>query len=478
MTLVWVVLVPLGMALAAVVTPSERLRPWLLPLAGLAALPLAFAAAGGLLAPSRDGWLAVDALSRLVLPYLAVLFAITSLYAPGYLALRAERKNRVFCATALVFFAMMNLVLLSHHLGLMWVALEATTLSSAPLLYFNRNARSIEATWKYLLVSSVGVALALLGSFFLAYAALHAGLPSSLLFDDLVAAAPRLSAPWLRAAFVFLLVGYGTKMGLAPMHTWKPDAYGEAPGLVGALLAGGLTTVAFSALLRFHQICLAAGLGDYARSRLLALGLLSMAVGAVFLVRQRDYKRLLAYSSVEQMGILAVGVGIGGAATFGALLHLVASGLAKSALFLVAGNLHRAYGSKRADDVAGVLRVLPASGALLLGGFFAISGTPPFGTFLSELSIVAEALRAERFVVAAAFAVLLLVAFVAMGSTLLGLVQGEPPAAVGATPFRDRPRSVGPVVALLALALWLGVWIPAPVQQALVAATAFIEGGR
>src|SRR4030095_7679385 len=137
--------------------------------------------------------------------------------------------------------------------------IEATTLSSAPLLYFNRNPRSLEATWKYLLIGSVGIALALFGSFFLAYSALHGGMHSSLLFEDLVRDAPHLSKPWLHAAFVLLLVGYGTKMGLAPMHTWKPDAYGEAPGLVGALLAGGLTNCAFLALLRFYRICAAAG---------------------------------------------------------------------------------------------------------------------------------------------------------------------------------------------------------------------------
>src|SRR5262249_9758357 len=171
------------------------------------------------------------------------------------LALRADRPNRVFCANLFVLLAMMTLVTLSHHLGLMWVAMEATTLASAPAIYFNQNARSLEATWKYLLVGSVGIALALFGSFFLAYSSLKAGLPSTLLFDELARGASRLSPPWLHAAFVLLFVGYGTKMGLAPMHTWKPDTYGEAPGLVGTLLAGGVTSCAFVALLRVYQIC-------------------------------------------------------------------------------------------------------------------------------------------------------------------------------------------------------------------------------
>src|SRR6266478_7430831 len=190
-----------------------------------------------------------------------------------------------------------SLIVEAQHLGLMWVALEATTLASAPLIHYNHHARSIEATWKYLLIGSVGIALALLGTFFLAYAALRAGLGSSLFFGDLIREAPGLSLPWLHAAFVLLFVGYGTKMGLAPMHTWKPDAYGEAPGLVGALLAGGLTNCAFLAILRFVQICNAAGEGAFARHLLVAMGLVSMAVAGVFMAGQRDYKRMLAYSS-------------------------------------------------------------------------------------------------------------------------------------------------------------------------------------
>src|SRR5205085_9485210 len=232
----------------------------------------------------------------------------------------------------------------SQHLGLMWVAIEATTLCAAPLLHFNHHARSIEATWKYLLIGSVGIALALFGTFFLAYAALRAGLGSSLFFTDLVREAPRLSRPWVHSAFVLLFVGYGTKMGLAPMHTWKPDAYGEAPGIVGTLLAGGLTSCAFLALLRVYQICSAGSEAEVARRLMIGMGLLSMVVAALFMVRQRDFKRMLAYSSIEHMGILVLGIGIGGLAVYGALLHLINNGLTKGVLFLSAGNIHRAYG--------------------------------------------------------------------------------------------------------------------------------------
>src|SRR5262249_12989495 len=217
----------------------------------------------------------------------------------------------------------------------------------------------------------------LFGSFFLAYASLKAGLESTLFFDRLIEDAPKLSLPWLHAAFALLFIGYGTKMGLAPMHTWKPDAYGEAPGLVAVLLAGGVTGCAFLAVLRVYQVCRAGAEADFARNVLIVVGLLSMGMAAVFMVRQRDFKRMLAYSSVEHMGILVFGVGIGGLAVYGALLHLINNGLTKGVLFLSSGNIHRAYGSKLTDDVRGALRRVPLSGALFLAGFLAITGSPP-----------------------------------------------------------------------------------------------------
>jgi hydrogenase-4 component F len=372
----------------------------------------------------------------------------------------------------------MTLITESHHLGLMWVALEATTLASAPLLYFNRNQRSLEATWKYLLIGSVGIALALLGSLFLAYAAFHGGLETSLRFEDLVREAPRLSRPWLHSAFVLLLVGYGTKMGLAPMHTWKPDAYGESPGLVGALLAGGLTTCAFLALLRFYQICAAAGEVVFVRQVMVAIGLLSMAVAGVFMARQRDFKRMLAYSSVEHMGILVLGMGIGGAAVFGALLHVINNGLTKGVLFLSAGNIHRAYGSKLTTNVSGALRRVPVSGALFLAGFFAITGSPPFGPFLSEFTILRAAIDSGQFVVGALFLGMLFVVFVGMGTTVLSVVQGEPPKGMPPNEFRDSFLMVGPAVACLALVLLLGLYVPPPVNGLLQDAASFLDGGR
>ncbi|MFO0945138.1 MAG: proton-conducting transporter membrane subunit [Planctomycetota bacterium] len=258
--------------------------------------------------------------------------------------------------------------------------------------------------------------MALLGSFFLAYSALHAGLESTLFFDELIALAPRLSRPWLHAAFVFLLVGYGTKMGLAPLHTWKPEAYGEAPGMIGALLAGGLTNCAFLAILRFHQVCVAAGDANYSRQQMIFLGLFSMGVAAFSMVRQMDFKKLLAFSSVEHMGILVLGIGIGGEAVFGSLLHVLNNGLTKGVLFLSAGNIHRVYGSKLAHDVQGALRRVPMSASLFLMAFIAVTGSPPFGPFLSRFTIVSTAFLKGYLVTGVLFLVFLFIAFTGFGA--------------------------------------------------------------
>jgi hydrogenase-4 component F len=478
------VLLPLVMAGVAFAVPSNRWRPWLLPLGGLGHLALTAAAVFGPLGAGDlsglDGWLALDALGKVVLGFLSLLFFLCSLYAPGYLALRADRPNRVLCTNLFASLAMMTLVCLSHHLGLMWVAMEATTLVSAPSIYFNHNARSLEATWKYLLIGSVGIALALFGSFFLAYSSLGLELESPLLFDQLIAVADRLSPPWLHAAFVLLFVGYGTKMGLAPMHTWKPDAYGEAPAVVGALLAAGVTGCAFLALLRVWSICRASAEAAFAREVLVFMGLLSMAVAAVFMARQRDFKRMLAYSSVEHMGILVLGVGIGGAAVYGALLHLINNGMAKGVLFLSAGNIHRAYGSKvvgsAGNEVRGALRRLPVSGALFLVGFLAITGSPPFAPFVSEFTIASAALESGQFLACGAFLVLLGVVFVGMGSTVLAVVQGEPPAPKADTGYRDSVTTCAPVLLFLALVVLLGVYVPPPLESLLREAAALLEG--
>jgi hydrogenase-4 component F len=468
---------PLLLALLCWAILSGKIRSYLLPLGGFVHLVLSVY---GFLSPAAmpvSPYLGLDAPARLVLPGVSLLFFICSIYAVGYLKDHAHRSNRVFCSSMLAFLSMMSLVAYARHLGLMWVAIEATTLSTAPLIYFNYNPKSIEATWKYLLICSVGIALALLGTFFLAYASMADANTTSLFMADLLKNAPHLSKPWLHAAFILLLVGYGTKMGLAPMHTWKPDAYGEASGLVGALLAGGLTQCAFLAIFRIFWICRAAGEGLYAGRFLIIMGLLSMAMAAAFIIHQRDFKRMLAYSSVEHMGILSLGLGLGGISTYGALLHLVNNGLTKGLLFLAAGNIAHAYGGKTLENVRGAIRRLPLSGTMFLLGFIAITGSPPFGPFVSEFLILNGAFLRGYLWVGALYLLFLLVVFMGMGGTVLAVVQGKAPkpAEGSSTSFRESFWSGIPLVFLALLILLLGIYIPGVLNEKVMAASHCLE---
>ena len=466
------VIVPAVFAILALVVPDARARAWLVPAGAVAHAALAAYAAIGEPPPMFDGWLALGPLGRVILPLLSAQFLVCSFYVPGYLALRAERANRVFCACLLALLASMSLVAISHHLGLMWVAIETATLATAPMIYFTRNAASLEAIWKYLLIGSVGIAFALFGSFFLASAALHKGLSSSLLFEDLVRDAPQLSKAWLHVAFVILLVGYGTKIGLAPMHTWKPDVYGESPGIVGALLSGGVTTSAFVALIRVLQIMNAAGDGALARTLLLVFGLLSIGVAGAFMVRQRDFKRMLAYSSVEHMGVVAVGLGVGGLGTYGALLHLINNSFGKGVLFMAAGNIHRVFGTKLVDNVGGAIHRVPASGGLFLTGYFAITGSPPFGLFISELAIVQAAFGSGQYWVGGAFLGFLAAVFIGMGATVTRVVQGAVP--TGGR-VKEPILTIAPALVCLAVILVLGLYLPPWLDEALRRAASFVE---
>jgi hydrogenase-4 component F len=331
------------------------------------------------------------------------------------------------------------------------------------LIYFHRHRHSLEATWKYLVICSVGIALALLGNFFLAVAArAPGGAPIPLTLDELSLHAASLNPRWLEAAFLLFLVGYGTKMGLAPLHTWLPDAHSEAPSVVSALLSGALLNCALLAILRAHGLLAAAGLGSFSRELLIIFGLFSMALAAIFIVGQRDYKRMLAYSSVEHMGILALGAGIGGLAGCGALLHAVNHCLTKAMLFLAAGNILAVYRTKSTAHTRGVLRVLPLTGVLWFAGFLAITGSPPFGPFLSELAILKGAIDQEHVGIAVAYLAALAVAFIGMASVVIKMVYGTP-GGTGETPRLGQREPLWSIVppAVLGLAvLVLGVYVP------------------
>jgi hydrogenase-4 component F len=244
---------------------------------------------------------------------------------------------------------------------------------------------------------------------------------------------------------------------------------------VGTLLAGGVTSCAFLAVLRVYQICRGGVEGEFVREIMVFMGLLSVAVAAVFMVRQRDFKRMLAYSSVEHMGILVLGIGIGGLATYGALLHMINNGLTKGVLFLSAGNIHRAYGSKLTNDVRGAIQRVPLSGSLFLAGFLAITGSPPFAPFVSEFTIVSAAAGSKQYIAGGLLLLLLGIVFLGIGTTVLSVVQGRPDGALGDTRFHDSASTGAPILLFMALVLLFGLYIPPPLDSLLREAAATIE---
>jgi hydrogenase-4 component F len=462
------IFVPILGAAVAAAWPSDRTRPWLLPVTGLVHAALAF---GLLVAPpivAETDWIGFDAVARAILPAVSLLFLVCAAYGVPYLAVRGERGNRIFVSGLLTLLGLMSLALQARHLGLLWIALEGGTLATVPLLHFNRSPRAYEATWKYLLVGGTGIALSLLGTFFLGYASLtdHGG--GDLRFAALTVQGDALSRPWVRAGWVLLLVGYGTKMGLAPMHTWKPDAYGEAPGIVGALLAGGLTTVAFVALLRVQQVVAAAGDGAMAARTWMALGLFSMLVAALFLLGTRHFKRMLAYSSVEHMGILSVGAALGGAGLWAALFHVWANSITKGALFLSAGNMRRAAGGDHLDQASGLAALMPWSTRIFVAGVFAVTACPPFAPFFSELRMVRAAIASGHALAAAGFLACLLVAFFGLTRLVFAVADGRPSPRVRPVParLRETPGVLIPPLLLLALSLYLGLFTPDLLSEA------------
>jgi hydrogenase-4 component F len=296
----------------------------------------------------------------------------------------------------------------------------------------------------------------------------------ALLVPDLVLTAKTLEPGLLRAAFVFLLVGFGTKMGLAPLHAWKPDTYGEAPSLVAALMAGALTSCAFLGLARVAQVMSAAGQDAFMQPVLLAFGVFSLLVAAAFMIGQTDLKRLLAYSSVEHMGLLVLGLGLGGTGAYGTVLHVLNNGLTKGLLFLTVGNIVLVTGTSHIPSMRGVLRRAPASGALLLAGLFAVTGSPPFGPFVSEFTILGAAIGQGHPWIGVITILLLAVIFVGMARPILEILYGES-AGSAEDPRAGGLRLAGPVVLSL-LVLLLGVYLPVQLRDVLTRATLSLGG--
>ncbi|MBP1649128.1 MAG: hydrogenase, rane subunit 1-like protein (EchA-like) [Bacteroidetes bacterium] len=420
---------------------------------------------------SPQGWFYADALSGLLALVVSGSSLVTALYSVGYFRRLAReervssRETRLFYALFNVFVFTMMFVLLANNLGFLWIGTEATTLGTTFLVALYDRERSLEAAWKYVIICSVGIALALFGIMLTYFSALHV-VPSSanaLNWSTLVSVAGQLDPAILKLAFVFILVGFGTKAGLAPMHTWKPDAYAEAPTPVSALMAAGLVNIALYALMRFHILVHRAVGGSFVSTLFIIFGLLSMGIVIPFVLMQRDYKRLLAYSSIEHVGIIVFALGIATPlAYFGALLHLVNNAIAKLLVFLSAGNIRLAYRSKIIHRVSGAATLVPFSATLFLVGMFAVTGWPPFGLFISEFTIVSAGFASGAIWESSAFIFFVTALFGGFIYYAGRMVLG-PVTAMQSTGEADITTII--LLTVLAVSLLvMGIWIPEPLR--------------
>ncbi len=379
-----------------------------------AAVPLTAMSLGG---PYRywNGYVLLDPLGAWVVLCVALVYLLSSIYAVGYMRLLEEdQRLHIFYALFAGFALAMLVAPLMNNVGVYWIVIELTTLISTFLVGFEIGAESIEAAWKYIIVVSAGISLALLGTILFYWAGTFVLGPSyDMTWGVLTGVAARLNPGLLILAFLLVLVGYGTKIGLAPMHTWLPDAHSEGPAPVSAMLSGALLNTAMLGVVRFLRVADAARLGQLPRDALIGFGIFSLLIATLFIVRQEGVKRLMAYSSIEHMGVMALGFGFGGPlGVAGALYHMLNHALNKPLMFFGAGNVMRTYGTKEIPQIRGVLQRFPVTGMLWLAGAVAVTGAPPFGLFLSEISILRAGLGGTCPWVAFAMAVLLIVVFI------------------------------------------------------------------
>jgi hydrogenase-4 component F len=480
---------PLLAGLVCLLAPSRRVMEGagVLAFAGTLALGVGLlyrVLAEGVVA-EWGGFLCADALSAWMGLLISVVTLATSLYAVRYfrveLAAGALSQGRVrnFFVLTPVFGAGMFFVVLANNLGIMWAAVEATALSSVLLVALYNRRNSLEAAWKYVVLGSLGLALALLGTVFVYAAACkdHDRALPSFNWSELMLAADRFDPKLLKLAFVFAFVGYGAKAGLAPMHTWLPDAHSEAPSPTSAMLSGVSLKIALYALLRFHILTTACLHSGFSGHFLLAFGLFSMFLAAPFILVQRNLKRMLAYSSLEHIGLICTGIALNTRLTiFGALLHMGYHALAKPVLFFAAGNIHQTFHSLEFRAIGpGVGQVLPVTMVFMGLAAAAATGLPPFGMFLSEMTVITGGITARQTTVS----VLVLMALLA---SFCGVLQQLTRILPGARSRGARPAALHPPANVSAMALLLGgllvfsVWLPAPLLALLNQAAGIIEG--
>ena len=434
--LVWILpLIPAVAALAMLAARGRATLVWLDLLASLGVLTLALVIAGEV--PSRPiaaGPLRADSLAIPFLLLIGFLAVATSIYSNGWVRHEVAHGGmkasslRYYHALVQAFIATMLVTVLADNLGILWTAMEGTTITSAVLVGFHGDRRGLEAAWKYIIVTTIGISFGLFGTILIYAAAAHAhgAISDAMSWSEINTIASRLDPGIVRIGFIFVMVGYGTKAGLAPMHMWLPDAHSQAPTPVSALLSGALLNCALLGIIRFHVIARGACGPGLSGGLLILFGLVSVLVAVPFLLAQRDVKRLLGYSSVEHVGVIALGLGFGGKlGTYAALLHTLSHGVAKALVFCAAGDAVQRCGSRDVQAIRGLLAAAPWAGTLLLLGILALAGMPPSAIFISELLVIRSGILDHPGVVAGVLAAMVAI-FAGLIHQVGRMVYGEP----------------------------------------------------
>lgn len=464
MNVLLLVLIPLVLAVACALAASTRAAPWMMIAGGGLNLVAAIALVAGWV-PDAGAWeyARFDSTTRLFALLIDLIFLGIAAYVWNRVRTTPELEAGIvrFVSLALLFLAACNFVVLSNHLVALWIALEASTLAAAPLVVRAGSPASRTASWRYLLFSSAGLSLALLGFLCLARSMEMDHVAPSFFLD----AMPRLSGKpdeWRLLGIALAILGFGTKLGLAPMYLWLPEAYDEAPPAGTALLAAVQFNCSLVGFIRIIE-AFRPGAETLVSTELLAIGLASMSVSTVSIIATRNFKRLLAYASINHAGVIAIGIGVGAPAAYGVVLYAVSNAFIKVILFLTAGKIKAHYKTKDTREIAGLVKDLPYSGLALMVGTFALLGLPPFGSFWGELIILSGLVQSGQILVFAAFCVLIAATFIATGRTIFPMIWGEPKRAVSWP--RQTALSVAPKLAFFVALVAMGLYMPEPVAN-------------
>ncbi|HEY5563515.1 MAG TPA: hydrogenase 4 subunit F [Clostridiaceae bacterium] len=431
-----------------------------------------------------QGLLYIDSVSIIALDIVVVIGLLSAIYSINYLNLELLhgkidiKRLKLYYILMDTFIYTMVLALTVNNMGIMWIAIEATTLASAFLVGFYNDKEAIEGTWKYVIICSVGIGVAFLGIILLQLSSIGVLKEANFLqWTNLYENATALKPSILKLAFIFLLVGFGTKAGLAPMHTWLPDAHSQAPSPISALLSGVLLNSAMYGIIRMVSI-VNKGLGEsiFTGRLLISLGVLSIGTSAIFIITQKDYKRLLAYSSIEHMGIIAIAIGLfTPASIFAALFHMINHSATKAMLFFSSGNILQKYETKDIGKIKNLLKILPVSGFVFFAGIFAIAGTPPFSVFASEFNVILSIFNNHNFILGGVVIGFISIIFVGIAMTLFKMFYGTSPEHLIPGDINIPGEIV--MVCMLIFILITGIYMPLQVKGLLLSAEKIIIGG-